>query len=556
MKINNIIKLSCIILILTDMSLTSSLDAAQRVNPEHDLSYLGAFRVPSDSSSNYSWGWVNEHSLVYNPKNDSLISPSMKVGGNKNFAKITEFSIPVPIISSTKKLLDLPRAKTIHDWTDITQGLWNQGYGESTLAGMAILSPKGTQTNSKLYWLTTSWYNPPQNAPTIGMSDLDFSNPNPRGPWIIQGAWVGTSSVPAAKTSRYMFNIPQEWADTYTKGYSIATGENKPNNNGSRGACIYAVKPWETETPPIAGSEIDSIELLCPGMDFAKRRNYNKLSWDNFSYLDTQLDGVWISIGNKSAVMFTGSVGTLTAADTGDCNKATEICEYYKLSNPFDSSTMDPEPTACTSNCPPSPDACPAGHDFRAEPYYRVLWFYDVNDLQAVAQGIKKSHEPQPYKIFNLENYLWAKGRCVLDNIGGIAYDDVNQRIFIMENKIDNTISTSDVMPIIHIFKINNSEKLADITPPSKPQNVKWLQNGTQMEISWDASSDDTGPLMYIVHRNNKPIIATTSNYYVDDVYSYFKAPYTYAIEARDVVNNSSSLTTITVPMIIKINSN
>ena len=359
-------------------------------------------------------------------------------------------------------------AKTIHDWTDITQGLWNQGYGQPIVAGMSIVPRKGTQKKDKIYWLTTSWWGPPINGPTLGMSDLDFHSPNAKGPWIITGKWAGDMPPPAAKTSRYMFNIPQEWADTYVSGYSIGTGENKPNNNGSRGACIYAVKPWDTDTPPEAGTSVDSIELLCPGMDYSKRRNYDKSSWEYFSYLDLQTSTVWVEVGKRGAVMFTGSVGTLTARDTGDCDAETENCEYYKNTNPGDSEMMDPEPPeVCPYICDPSPDACQKGHDFRAEAYYRVLWLYDINDLQAVAQGTKQSYEPQPYTIFNLENYLWAEGRCVLDNIGGIAYDSINQRVFILELKIDNTISTFDLMPIIHIFKLTDSTKSADITPPS-----------------------------------------------------------------------------------------
>lgn len=516
--------------------------ATDRLLPEHDIEYLGAFRVPTDSSSNYSWGWISSQGLVYNPVNNTLISPAMRTPGHTNFGKVTEFTIPTPIKSAGHNLTDLQVATTIHDWTDITEGKWNQNFQNPLVAGMAILPPRGSQTSYKLYWLTTSWWGPLQDVATLGMSNLNFSTPNARGPWRITGSWAGNDPTPSAKTSRYMFNIPQGWADQYVNGYSLGTGENKPNNNGSRGACIYAVKPWDTETPPTSGSDIDSIELLCPGMDFAHRRNYEKSSWDDFSYLDQQNSAIWVTINNKAAVMFTGSIGTLTAADTGDCDPNIENCEYYKTSVPGDNDTL------LTPVTPPSasPDACEIGHDYRSEPYYRVLWLYDVNDLQAVAQGKKKSYEPQPYTIFNLENYLWAEGRCVLSHIGGIAYDETNQRIFITELQVDTLQSQFDIKPIIHVFRIIDKQLPADTWGPSGVKNLTVTFDQQGAHIDWEAGTDDNGPLLYIVYRNNKPIIATTNTSYLDDKVYLFKknSPpklnYIYKVETRDAVNNKS----------------
>ena len=508
--------------------------ATERLRPEHDLTYLGAFRVPVDSSANHSWAWV-ESSLTYNPIDKTLISPSMRVPDHANFGKITEFTIPKPKISKGHDLGDLNVARTVHDWTDITAGRWNQGLEEPIVGGMAVVPARGTQKKDKIYWLTSTWFNPGKDVATLGMSDLDFSRPNGRGPWRIAGSWWHGPGLPSSRTSRYMFTIPQAWADRYVHGYSIATGENKPNGFGSRGACIYAVRPWETDEPPGAGADIDSIELLCPGMDFAHRRNYDRSSWDYFSYVDKQLSAVWVDVNGRGAVMFVGSVATLTANDTGDCDPAVENCEYYKSDLPGDNEDLVTPYTSPGK----SPDACPSSGDFQGEPYYRVLWLYGVDDLQAVVQGKKNSYEPQPYAIYNLENYLWMEGRCALNHIGGIAYDAAGQRIFVAELKVDDSVSQYDITPIIHVFKVSNSGRPADTIPPFPPANVVSDGNGG---LSWDAARDADGPILYIVKRNGKPIGVTTKTEYQDDVYDKYLHPekHQYTVEARDVVNNRS----------------
>lgn len=524
-----------------------------KINPSVDLTYAGAFRVPVDSSSNYAWAWVTKHGLTFNPYGNggkgSLISPPMENSNSKYFSMVTEFSIPEPVISPTKDISSLPVANTINDWKDITEGKYDQGQLQKRLGGVIVAPKKGTQVTNKLYWITSDWYNPPFNFPTLGMSDLNFNTPNAQGPWIISGSWA-PELVPSAKTSKYLLNIPQIWADQYVNGYSIGAGENKPNNNGSRGACLYAIKPWDTDNPPWIsypkGSAlpvppaalIDSKELLCPGMDKTQRRNYDGSLWEEFSYSDGQYDAIWVDNATNGAIIFSGDVGYLPAKDTGVCDLETGgLCEYYKDDNP----PGDPDMPICSypPTCPASPDACDSG-DFRAEPYWRVLWFYDINDITEVAQGLKKSWEPQPYSVFNLEEYLFFESRCTKKHIGGITYDPATKRIFITELKVDYTVSPNDPTPIIHVFKVADSTSGPDITPPTQIDTITFLKRTEGIELTWEPAIDNKGPLMYIVHRNGKPIGITTKESFLDINTEYFSTPYSYMIETRDSVNNIS----------------
>ena len=135
---------------------------AEKLRPEHDLTYIGAVRVPTDSSSDFSWSYTSDAgkigALVYNPVSGTLISPSMIINENANFAKVTQFTIPTPVISTSHTISALPRATTVNDWTDMTQGKWDVDQNNAVLSGMAYLPAQGTQTSPKLYWLTTSWY--------------------------------------------------------------------------------------------------------------------------------------------------------------------------------------------------------------------------------------------------------------------------------------------------------------------------------------------------------------------------------------------------------------
>jgi hypothetical protein len=143
----------------------------------------------------------------------------MRVEGHVNFGKVTEFSIPTPIKSESHDLSELNKATTLQNWTDVTEGKYNQGITDSVLvSSMLFVDKKGSQTTDKVYWLTTSWYQPKLNYPSLGMSDIDFTKPNAKGPWIITGEWH-PNDTPSSRTSEYLLEIPQSWADDYTRGY-------------------------------------------------------------------------------------------------------------------------------------------------------------------------------------------------------------------------------------------------------------------------------------------------------------------------------------------------
>jgi len=94
-----------------------------------------------------------------------------------------------------------------------------------------------------------------------------------------------------------------------------------------------------------------------------------------------------------------------------------------------------------------------------------------------------------------------------------------------------------------------------DTEPPTVPQNL--LANpisSTQIELTWDASSDNNGSISYKIYRNDQFVDTVTTTRYVDDNLEPGNT-YTYAIVAVDFAGNTSEtseqITTETLPPMV-----
>lgn len=83
-----------------------------------------------------------------------------------------------------------------------------------------------------------------------------------------------------------------------------------------------------------------------------------------------------------------------------------------------------------------------------------------------------------------------------------------------------------------------------DTTAPSKPTGLTaTAKSPTQVDLSWTASTDNTGVASYLVLRDNA-VIATTSATSYSDMTAVANTSYTYAIEAKDAAGNISAIST------------
>lgn len=79
-----------------------------------------------------------------------------------------------------------------------------------------------------------------------------------------------------------------------------------------------------------------------------------------------------------------------------------------------------------------------------------------------------------------------------------------------------------------------------DTTAPSKPAGLTaTAKSPTQVDLSWSASTDNTGITGYLVLRNNAVIANTTATTYSDTT-TVANTSYTYTVEAKDAAGNVS----------------
>jgi fibronectin type 3 domain-containing protein len=78
-----------------------------------------------------------------------------------------------------------------------------------------------------------------------------------------------------------------------------------------------------------------------------------------------------------------------------------------------------------------------------------------------------------------------------------------------------------------------------DVTPPRAPLDLSAAQQGTKVELDWEAAEDDVGVTGYRVYRNGSLIATVTATSYVDGTVLQ-GSTYRYAVRALDAAGNVS----------------
>jgi len=96
------------------------------------------------------------------------------------------------------------------------------------------------------------------------------------------------------------------------------------------------------------------------------------------------------------------------------------------------------------------------------------------------------------------------------------------------------------------IFSVDVSayDPSGDIIPPSTPENLSVTNSGKNIvELSWDASTDNTGVEGYIIYRDSVRVGATKYTMYTDGHIIAGNQNYEYAVRSYDAANNLSDTT-------------
>lgn len=389
-----------------------------RLMPEN-LDYKGAFLFPEGDEWSYSG-----HALAWYPAGDkngssdgypgSLYTAAHAIDGYAG-----EISIPAPVKADS--ITNLPRASVIQPPKDITGGLKdNCTYSPDCLYreldGLAYLPGI-----NKIAWNLRDWYNTAGfDQDSLGWSNIDMSDP--QGVWHIGQRESENNVFHNAKTSNYLFNAPQPFADKWLKGKSLIAGSSREAGalGGSQGPTLFASAPWEDGNPPAASSDLDAEALLYyPEIYECVWESSDFCTYPDYSAADHWNGGAWIDTASSNAVIIVGRKGLGKS-----CYGTPEEC---------------------------SNDACVISKGYHAYPYQPQILFYDPEELKSVLLGKKSPWQVLPYQVMSLENRAYKRGCAV---IGAAALDSDNGYLYVTEKEIDDIDNGMWGVTVVHVWKI------------------------------------------------------------------------------------------------------
>ena len=394
--------------------------AGPRIQPE-DLVYLGAFRLP-DGPEDIGWAYSGQ-ALTYYPEGDpegqDVFSGSLFGTGHRWNTYVSEISIPVPVISLNKNLDELNMAVTLQSFQNIRPAYFDTVYLEQTRAGLAYLSPQGSQITGKLYYCFAAHAGQMDAKPVHGWCEQNLSDSRQAGPWYME-------DYRNYLTADYIFDIPESWAGLYTPGMRLATGRFRDGGQVSKGPTIFAYGPWNEGNPPEQGSTIACTPLLVYGDVDTE----NSPALHNYHHSDAWDGSVWLTAGDKSAVIFTGTKGR------GQC--------WYGL---IDGTVWEPPyPND-------KPDSLLETRGWWSEMLTGQMIFFDTDDLAAVARGEMALWEPQPYDSLDLDPYLYhIQSERQKMHVQACAFDREHGYLYVMEPEVD------DYKSLIHVWQVQGEE--------------------------------------------------------------------------------------------------
>ncbi|MCU7833718.1 MAG: hypothetical protein KZQ83_00585 [gamma proteobacterium symbiont of Taylorina sp.] len=438
-----------------------------------DLVYQGAFRLPI-ASNNSSWEYSGLAMTCY-PEGDPQgtkdgFPGSIFAVGHDQQQSVSEISIPIPVISTEKNLHELNTATTLQAFQNIAGNLFYDNIDELSLPrmGLAYLPAQQGQTSGKLHF--TIGQHIQGFEASHAWTELDLTISNPAGAWHF-GSY--TNYV----TNDYMLDIPAEWATINTAGQLLATGRAREGLWSGRGPALFSYAPWSEGNPPADNSTLSNITpLLLYGVQENGATDIisdESTSMVGYSDADHWLGSAWLTSGDKSALIFSGT----KAIGNSWYGFANGVIWHY------DCAEQQP-PT-----CPEIPAWPSDDRGFWAENYQAQLIFYDTDDLAAVALGTIPSYQPQPYAVLDLTPYLFdaeiSLERYRNDLVGATCFDRTHQLLYLFERQADEEKS------VVHVWKVGGFSPLAAIQVDGRSDEVRVTAN-TPVSITISLKTDLT----------------------------------------------------------------
>lgn len=459
------------------------------VGPEHFI-YKGAFRLPDDAERPLAFAYGGE-AITHNPagdggrktsgtgisgddgddendgideeertnEKDSFPGSLFIMGHNRmpygelpDGNQIAEISIPEPVRS--RNIEELSQAYFIQQFHNIAEG-WFTEFDEIPRVGIEYLDAPATGPLLHVAWGQHFHDEPETQGPTHAWFTPNLDDPQGQGAWYID-------NYSHYSTNNYLFAIPEEWAEEYTDGRLMATGRFRDGGWSGMGPSLYAYRPWidDAGTPAPDGARLEATALL----QYAKSNETDNIErcLDGYQHGDEWEGGAWITTeSGSSAVLFAGTKSSGDRYWYGFMNAAGS--EYPCLPEAFlgqftlcrlADGTPCPDEEAWICEEPAS------GRGWWSSRFSARIILYNPADLAKTARGEMEPWEPQPYAVFDIDDFLFQNPSGIETEtigsgvqrryrIGDVAYDADNNLLYIME------LFADEARPVVHVWEIS-----------------------------------------------------------------------------------------------------
>ena len=421
-----------------------------------DFTYLGAFRLPDGSERPLTFEYGG-NAMTFRPGDPGEGLPSslfisghdrMPYGDLPDGSQVAEVSIPQP--SLAREVENLPQAQFIQDFQDVTAGFYST-MEEIVRMGMQYLETQPGGPKIHLAW--GQHFEPEPPTGTHAWFNPDLSNPDLQGTWFI-----GEQSFYAVND--YLLDIPQDWADSFVGGRSLATGRYRDGGWSGMGPALFAYRPWlEDGTPPPSSTHLEEVTLL-QYESSADNENIERCL-DGYQHPDDWAGGAWLMTADgRTALLMAGTKSSGEKYWYGFTNPAgVEFpCVEEELVGQFPICRL-----ADGSPCPPEDLVECAGHNsFRgwwSTSFAAQFILYDPNDLARVTLGELEPWQPQPYAVINIDQQLFfnpppwevpmlGEGAQRRFRTGDVAYDRENGYLYVLE------LFGEGAKPVVHVWQV------------------------------------------------------------------------------------------------------
>ena len=395
----------------------------RRILTEDDLTYLGAFRLPSEGGGDSRFGFGGS-AMALNPGGDEGgandgFPGSLYISGHEHHQLVAEVNIPVPKDQRDVGVAGLNVAGFLQPFADITGGMaasTDEGNGYR-VDGLAYLEAQGDQTAGQIYWTARTYYNVDTSSDlSHGVSDLDLSDPNARGLWRL-------GDFHSSMTSGYIFPVPAYFADVYLGGKRLIAGlfTQQGVSATSQGPAFFAYAPWQDAldgVAPAAGAVLDAIGLVyypyaLPPYEGSQEPEPIS-NFPDYQVPDRWDAAAWLSTSDAHAVVV---VGRRSMGETYYGDARPDDCDIYK--------------------------------GYHGDPYEPRMAFYDPADLASVVEGDVDPWDVLPYLEWDPSEYIV---KTCDGELTGAVYDEENRLFYVLHVGADTVGGESQ--PLVYVWRV------------------------------------------------------------------------------------------------------